>query len=103
MLGRRHASGALDEQMQSSAVGHSGTLLDSEEPNWIAWRDTIANEDIVITREQFLATFGQRNDSIIPAWLGSAASVERIERIGEGEEETFIPCGSPHALDVRLC
>jgi beta-phosphoglucomutase family hydrolase len=66
-----------------------GTLVDSEELHWIAWRDTMANEGIVVTREQFLSTFGQRNDSIIPAWLGSAASAERIERIGQAKEELY--------------
>jgi beta-phosphoglucomutase len=53
-----------------------GTLVDSEELHWIAWRTTMANEGIAITREQFLSTFGQRNDSIVPTWLGSAATVE---------------------------
>jgi beta-phosphoglucomutase len=66
-----------------------GTLVDSQELHWIAWRDTIANEGIVITHDQFLATFGQRNDSIIPAWLGSAATAERIEQIGQAKEELY--------------
>ena len=66
-----------------------GTLVDSEELHWIAWRNTMANEGVVITRKQFLATFGQRNDSIIPSWLGSAASSERIERIGQAKEELY--------------
>lgn len=29
-----------------------GTLVHSEELHWIAWRDTMANEGIAITREQ---------------------------------------------------
>ena len=66
-----------------------GTLVDSEELHWISWRNTMANEGIIITREQFLSTFGQRNDSIIPAWLGSAATAERIERIAEAKEELY--------------
>jgi beta-phosphoglucomutase len=66
-----------------------GTLVNSEELHWIAWRNTMAKEGIVITREQFLSTFGQRNDSIIPAWLGSAVSAERIERIGQAKEELY--------------
>ncbi len=66
-----------------------GTLVDSEELHWIAWRTTMANEGIAITREQFLSTFGQRNDSIVPTWLGSAATVERIERIGQAKEELY--------------
>ena len=66
-----------------------GTLVDSEELHWIAWRTTMANEGIAITHEQFLSTFGQRNDSIVPTWLGSAATVERIERIGQAKEELY--------------
>src|SRR5438128_597670 len=58
-----------------------GTLIDSEEFHWISWRDTLANEGIAITHEQFLSSFGQRNDSILPRWLGTAATPERIERI----------------------
>jgi beta-phosphoglucomutase len=66
-----------------------GTLINSEELHWIAWRDTMAKEGVVITREQFLSTFGQRNDSIIPTILGSAATAERIERIGQAKEERY--------------
>jgi len=66
-----------------------GTLIDSEELHWISWQNTMANEGITITREQFLASFGQRNDSIIPQWLGSAATPERIERIANAKEELY--------------
>ena len=66
-----------------------GTLINSEELHWIAWRETMAKEGLAIKRDQFLSTFGQRNDSIIPAWLGSAATAERIERIGEAKEKLY--------------
>jgi HAD superfamily hydrolase (TIGR01509 family) len=66
-----------------------GTLIDSEEFHWISWRNTMANEGIAITREQFLASFGQRNDSIIPQWLGAAATPERIDRIANAKEELY--------------
>jgi beta-phosphoglucomutase family hydrolase len=66
-----------------------GTLIDSEEFHWISWRNTLANEGITITREQFLASFGQRNDSIIPRWLGAAATPEHIERISKAKEELY--------------
>ena len=66
-----------------------GTLIDSEEFHWIAWRDIMANEGISITREQFLASFGQRNDSILPQWLGATATVERMERIADAKEERY--------------
>jgi len=66
-----------------------GTLIDSEEFHWISWRNTLANEGITITREQFLSSFGQRNDSIIPRWLGAAATPERIEKISTAKEELY--------------
>src|SRR3974390_1068154 len=66
-----------------------GTLIDSEEFHWVSWRDTMAKEGIAITHEQFLSSFGQRNDSIIPRWLGAAATPERIERIANAKEELY--------------
>src|SRR5262245_64511769 len=66
-----------------------GTLIDSEEFHWISWRETLAGEGIAITRDQFLASFGRRNDSIIPQWLGAAANPERITRIANAKEELY--------------
>jgi beta-phosphoglucomutase family hydrolase len=66
-----------------------GTLIDSEEFHWISWRDTLAKEGITITHEQFLSSFGQRNDSILPQWLGAAATPERMARIGNAKEELY--------------
>jgi beta-phosphoglucomutase len=66
-----------------------GTLIDSEEFHWIAWQDTMAHEDSAITREQFLSSFGQRNDSIITTWLGAEATPERIERISNAKEKRY--------------
>src|SRR5271156_300507 len=66
-----------------------GTLIDSEEFHWISWRETMAKEGIAITREQFLSSFGQRNDSIVPRWLGAAATAERAERISNAKEEFY--------------
>jgi beta-phosphoglucomutase family hydrolase len=66
-----------------------GTLIDSEELHWISWRDTMVNEGIAITREQFLSSFGQRNDSIIPRWLGAASTPESIEKIANAKEELY--------------
>lgn len=63
-----------------------GTLVDSEELHWKAWHLTLQNEGISITREQFLASFGQRNDSILSQWLGPAATPEQAARVGEDKE-----------------
>ncbi len=66
-----------------------GTLIDSEQLHWIAWRETMAKEGSAITHEQFLSSFGQRNDSIIRGWLGAAATPERINRISLAKEEMY--------------
>jgi HAD superfamily hydrolase (TIGR01509 family) len=66
-----------------------GTLVDSEEYHWLSWRDTMLSEGITITHDQFLKTFGQRNDSILPQWLGAGVSAERIQRVGDSKEELY--------------
>jgi HAD superfamily hydrolase (TIGR01509 family) len=66
-----------------------GTLIDSENLHWISWRNTMVNEGVTITHKQFLSSFGQRNDSIIPQWLGAAATPERIEGIASAKEELY--------------
>ena len=63
-----------------------GTLVDSAEFHWLSWRDTMAAEGVTITYEQFVASFGQKNDRILPGWLGGAASADRIRRIGNAKE-----------------
>ena len=66
-----------------------GTLIDSEEFHWISWRDTMAKEDFPITHEQFLASFGQRDDSIILGWLGAASTPELVAQITTAKEELY--------------
>jgi beta-phosphoglucomutase family hydrolase len=66
-----------------------GTLVDSAEYHWQAWRDTITREGPLITYEQFQATFGQRNDSILRQWLGEEATPESIRRIGDAKEALY--------------
>jgi len=66
-----------------------GTLVDSEEFHWESWRRAMASEGVVISHQQFLASFGQRNDSILSRWLGPAATPERVEQIAEAKEELY--------------
>ena len=66
-----------------------GTLVDSEELHWLSWQETMAKEGIAITRDQFLASFGQRNDSTIPRYLGTDATPERIEKISLAKDATY--------------
>ncbi|MBV8902580.1 MAG: HAD family phosphatase [Acidobacteriia bacterium] len=66
-----------------------GTLIDSEEFHWISWRDTLEARGIPITREQFLSSFGRRNDAIISQWLGPAATPDSIAEIADAKEKLY--------------
>jgi beta-phosphoglucomutase len=66
-----------------------GTLVDSADFHWRSWREAMATEGRDITHEQFLESFGQRNDRILRHWLGADADAERIERIGNFKEERY--------------
>jgi HAD superfamily hydrolase (TIGR01509 family) len=66
-----------------------GTLVDSADYHWLSWRDTLAAEGTAVTREQFLASFGQKNDRILREWLGPDAPADRIRRIGDAKEVAY--------------
>jgi beta-phosphoglucomutase len=66
-----------------------GTLVDSADYHWQAWRDTMAHEGRPITHDQFLVSFGQRNDSILGQWLGAKATPGLIERVGDTKEALY--------------
>ena len=75
-----------------------GTLVDSEEFHWLSWRDTMRVEGIELTYAQFLASFGQKNDRILPVWLGADAEAARMQRIGEDKEAAFRRLAETHGL-----
>ncbi len=76
--------------MQSAVLWDmDGTLVDSEEYHWLSWRDTMAAEGLPITHDQFMESFGQRNDTILARWLGPDAASESVQRIGDTKEELY--------------
>ena len=75
-----------------------GTLVDSAEFHWLSWRDTMAAEGVSLTYQQFLDTFGQKNDRILPGWLGSGADAARIRRVGDAKEAEYRRLASVHGL-----
>ena len=66
-----------------------GTLADSEEYHWLSWRDAMRAEGVELTYDRFLASFGQRNDRILGAWLGEGADATRVRRIGDWKEAEY--------------
>ncbi|HEX6464646.1 MAG TPA: HAD family phosphatase [Vicinamibacterales bacterium] len=75
-----------------------GTLVDSEEYHWLSWLHALRPEGIALTREQFLASFGQRNDRILAVWLGPDADPEHIRRIGDDKEREYRRLAETHGL-----
>jgi len=66
-----------------------GTLVDSEEYHWRAWKETLEGAGIAISYQDFLSSFGQRNDAILAKWLGENAAAGKIEQIGNDKEDRY--------------
>jgi HAD superfamily hydrolase (TIGR01509 family) len=75
-----------------------GTHVDSEELHWRSWRDTLAAEGHRITYEQFLDSFGQKNDRILPLWLGPGTPAAEMSRIGDAKEAEYRRLADAHGL-----
>jgi beta-phosphoglucomutase len=66
-----------------------GTLVDSAEQHWVAWRETLEAAGFTITRAQFRQTFGQRNDAILGRWLGDGVPAGRRRELGDAKEARY--------------
>jgi len=66
-----------------------GTLLDSTNYHWLAWRATLRVEGIQLSYDRFLASFGQRNDTILRSHFGRAIPLAEIDRISATKEERY--------------
>lgn len=66
-----------------------GTLVDSREQHWEAWRRTLEPEGYSVTYAQFRETFGWRNDAILGRWLGGRLSTADVRRIGDAKEALY--------------
>lgn len=66
-----------------------GTLVDSAEYHWRSWRETMLAEGREITYQQFLDSFGQKNDRVLALWLGAEATADCIRRIGDAKEAEY--------------
>jgi len=80
---------AQDDKSRAVLWDLDGTLVDSGDYHWRSWRDTMAVEGQPLTYQQFLDSFGQRNDRILTGWLGRDASPSLIARIGDAKEALY--------------
>jgi beta-phosphoglucomutase len=65
-----------------------GVLIDSADAHRRAWQSLGDEVGVPYTDDLFRRTFGQRNSSIIPTWLGPTPP-ERAERLGARKEELY--------------
>lgn len=75
-----------------------GTLVNSEEYHWQSWRDALAPEGLSITYDQFLASFGMKNDPIMRMWLGDGYTPERSARLADAKEADYRRLARQHGL-----
>jgi beta-phosphoglucomutase len=81
----------MSDDLQKRAVlwDLDGTIVDSAEYHWQSWRDTLALEGFALSRNNFEASFGQRNDTILCQILGDNLSAEEIGRISSAKEDLY--------------
>ena len=66
-----------------------GTLIDSGEQHYVAWRETLAARGRDHSREEFARFFGRRNDVILAEMLGDALSAGEAEEIADEKEKRY--------------
>lgn len=66
-----------------------GTLVDSADSHYASWIEAMGGVGRSVTRAQFEATFGQRNDRILAGWLGPDAPPELARRIADEKERAY--------------
>lgn len=66
-----------------------GTMIDSSEYHWLSWREALEAEGFPLTREQFSAVFGRRNDEILRGYFGEDLPDAEVERVGGSKERTY--------------
>ena len=76
-----------------------GTLVDSADFHWQAWRDVMAEAGSPIMDEQFVHSFGKRNDLILAGWLGEGSDPGRMRRLSEEKESRFRTLVLAHGIE----
>jgi len=56
-----------------------GTLVDSLDCHWQAWREALAERDYVLSRERFESIIGQKMDTALRNLFGPDISMQEIE------------------------
>lgn len=79
----------VDTKIRAVIWDLDGVIIDSAESHRKAWYRLAQDLNIPYSDEQFWATFGWRNDAIIPDLLGEPATPERIQELADRKEAYF--------------
>jgi beta-phosphoglucomutase len=79
----------MTQEIRAVLWDMDGTLLDSADYHWLAWREVLAAEGFELTRERFAESFGRRNDATLRAYFGEGLPLSEVERIGSIKEERY--------------
>jgi beta-phosphoglucomutase len=66
-----------------------GVLVDTGEFHFQSWVETLAENGIPFTREQFQSTFGMNNMGILTILLGRPPEPDQFAKIGDAKERRF--------------
>jgi beta-phosphoglucomutase len=66
-----------------------GTMVDTAELHFAAWKKLAAEARFPFSREDFLATFGRRNPDIIHQLLGRQFTDQEVAELGDRKEEFY--------------
>ncbi len=66
-----------------------GVLVDTGQFHFQSWVEALAKRSVRLTYNQFSATFGMNNTSILKLWLGADTPQSEIDRVGDDKEVIF--------------
>ncbi len=78
----------MEHAVQAVIWDLDGVIIDSAEEHQKAWQRLARETGVQFTDEQFWATFGQRNDTIIPTIWGTV-SPEELQALRDRKEAYF--------------
>ncbi len=66
-----------------------GVLVDTGRSHYQSWVEALAKHSVPLSYEQFSATFGMNNTSILKLWLGTGTPQSVIDQVGDEKETIF--------------
>lgn len=66
-----------------------GTLADSTAFHLKSWQAAMSPVGIEVTEAKFLETFGQRNEAILPQWLGARSTPRLAAELADAKESLY--------------